>query len=201
MNILIKGKLQYTLILLIILLSFTFLIPALPLTDPLSISLTQRLQPPSFQYPFGTDDLGRDIFSRSLHGFALTVKVSILALLSSLMIGVFFGGIAGYLYDTWVDKIFNWIISLIFSLPFLLVMASIMSLMEPNIFNAYLILTLIMWVNPARIVRAEVIKTVNLPYIIALRAYGASEPFIFFMEFYLFAYNLPLFFQSVIFQK
>ena len=170
-----KGNIGKVTILLLILFTSTFLVPILPFQDPLRISLDERLSPPSLQHPFGTDELGRDVFSRVLYGFATTIRVSIFALLSSLVIGVILGGVAGYLYGTWVDNTFNWVISFIFSLPFLLIMVSIMSLMKPDIFNAYIILTLIMWVNPARIVRAEVIRTKDLDYVTALKAFGASE--------------------------
>ena len=159
----------------------TYLIPLLPLQDPLHIVLEERLFPPSFpNHPFGTDELGRDIFSRSLYGFATTVRVSIFALLTSLGIGIFFGGLAGYLYKTWIDNVFNWIVSLIFSLPFLLIMASMMSLLGPSIVKAYMVLTLVMWVGPARIVRAKVIKTKNLDFVRVIRSFGASEVYILF---------------------
>ncbi len=160
--------------------SLTFIIPFLPLQNPLDISLEQRFMAPDLHHFFGTDELGRDLLSRTLFGAATTIKVSIFALFSSLVIGVVMGGIAGYLYQTWVDSLFNWVVSLIFSLPFLLVMVSFLSLMTPNIFNAYLILTCIMWVNPARIVRAEVIRTRKLPHVTAFRAFGASEAHVLF---------------------
>jgi peptide/nickel transport system permease protein len=170
----------------------TFMIPVIPMQDPLAISLTERFSSPSFHHPFGTDELGRDLLSRTLSGAATTMKVSLFALLSSLFIGIIFGGIAGYLYQSWVDKMFNWIVSLIFSLPFLLIIVSVLSVIEANIFNAYLILTLIMWVNPARIVRAEVVRTRKQLYVTALRSYGASETHI------LFTAVLPVSIQSAV---
>lgn len=143
--------------------------------DPLAIDLNSKLAEPSQQHLLGTDELGRDVFSRVLNGFSTTMRVSILAMLVSLIVGVCLGGIAGYLYGTWVDLIFNWVVSLIFSLPFLLIMASVMSIIRPNIVNAYIILSCIIWVGPARITRAEVIKTKNLSYILAARAFGIPE--------------------------
>jgi len=177
MSFILKRNVSRPIFFLFILFSSTFVIPLLPLQDPLNIALDERLLPPSGEHPFGTDELGRDVLSRTVSGFATTVKVSIFALLSSLAIGIFLGGLAGYFYKTWVDDIFNWTVSFIFSLPFLLIMASIMSIMKPGIFKAYLILTFIMWVNPARIVRAEVIRTKNLDYVVATRAFGASEAY------------------------
>jgi len=148
------------------------LIPYLSFQDPLKIDLDEKLLNPSLHHLWGTDELGRDIFCRVLHGFSTTICVSIFALLSSLFIGICLGAIAGYLYGTFIDWIFNWIVSLIFSLPFLLIMSSVMSIINPGIVNAYIILTCIMWVGPARITRAEVIKTKNLNYVLASKAFG-----------------------------
>lgn len=158
-----------------VLLIFSIIIPLFPLQNPLQIDLSNRFSPPSYQFLLGTDELGRDMLSRLLHGAATTISISIFALISSLGIGIFVGAFAGYFYQTWFDKAFNWLVSLFFTLPFLLVMVSLLSLMEQNIFNAYLILTLIMWVNPARIVRAEVIRIRKLPYVRAFKSLGASE--------------------------
>lgn len=147
----------------------------LPLQDPLGSDLHSRLLPPSPDHLFGTDDLGRDLLSRTVHGFSTTVLVSVGALLSSLALGIAFGALAGYWGDGAVDRIFNWIVSVIMSLPFLLVMAAILSLTRPTIEKAYVILAGIMWVYPARIVRAEVMKTKALPYVEAARALGSTE--------------------------
>lgn len=168
-----KDKYRVNIILfLFILFIIGILIPYLSFQDPLKMDLDKKLTKPSLQYWWGTDELGRDIFCRVLHGFSTTICVSIFALLSSLFIGICLGGIAGYLYGTLVDWIFNWVVSLIFSLPFLLIISSVMSVIKPGIFNAYIILTCIMWVGPARITRAEVIKTKNLSYVLASKAFG-----------------------------
>ena len=168
-----KGKLVIKIgIFLSVLLLVSVFIPYLSTQNPLEINLDIKLMSPSLYHLWGTDELGRDIFSRVLNGFSTTIRVSILALLASLVIGICLGGIAGYCYGTWVDWIFNWIVSLIFSLPFLLIMASSMSIAGPGIVNAYIILSLIMWVGPARITRAEVIKTKSLGYVITAKAYG-----------------------------
>jgi peptide/nickel transport system permease protein len=151
------------------------LLPYISSQDPLAIDLDSKLVEPSQQHLLGTDELGRDVFSRVNNGFSTTMRVAILAMLASLVVGICLGGIAGYFYGTWVDLIFNWIVSLIFSLPFLLIMASVMSIIKPNIVNAYIILSCIIWVGPARITRAEVIKTKNLNHILAARAFGIPE--------------------------
>jgi peptide/nickel transport system permease protein len=143
--------------------------------DPLAIRLDDRLSPPSYTYIFGTDELGRDIFSRVMVGFSNTIKVSIMTLFSSLFIGVIFGSIAGMFYGTMIDRAFNWIAAMLFSLPFLLIVAAVMSIMEKNLLNAYLVMTAIIWVSPARIIRAGVIKARSAAFILAERAMGMGE--------------------------
>jgi len=160
---------------LLVLFALSYLLPFAATQDPVSLNLDNRFLAPSLDHLFGTDDLGRDVLSRVLHGFSITVMVSLAALVSALLIGIFFGSIAGYFYKRWVDWIFNWVTSLIISIPFLLIMASILSLTKPNIIKAYLILTGIMWVNTARLVRADVITRIHLEYVVASRAFGYPE--------------------------
>lgn len=143
--------------------------------DPLTIHLETRLKPPGPTYLLGTDELGRDILSRIMVGFSKTLNVSILTLFSSFFIGVITGSLAGVFSGTFIDRVFNWIASMLFSLPFLLIIAAIMSLMEKNLFNAYLIMTAVIWVSPARIVRTGVIKAGSSQFVLAERAMGMPE--------------------------
>jgi len=166
---------------LLFLFSISFIVFLTPLQDPLKIFLDSKLQPPSLAHLFGTDELGRDLLSRVVYGFCSTLLVSILALITSIIIGIIVGLVAGHYYGTLIDACVNWLSSLIFSLPFLLIMSSILFLIGPNIFNAYLALALIMWVSPGRIVRAEVIKLEQRQPIKTLRAYGMRETQIFFV--------------------
>lgn len=143
--------------------------------DPVQVNLGQRLVPPGMSHLFGTDELGRDLLSRVMVGFANTVQVSILCFVTSFIIGVFAGTLAGINYQGIVDRVFNWLAAMIFSLPFLLIISAILSLADKNLFNAYLVLTAIIWVSPARIVRAGVIRARTRPYVMAERAMGLSE--------------------------
>jgi peptide/nickel transport system permease protein len=153
----------------------SFLLPQFAQHDPLTIALAERLAPPGPAHWLGTDELGRDVLSRILHGAALTVGVSVAALVSALVLGIALGSAAGYFYRRWPDAVFVWCADFLSSIPFLLVMAAVLSLGEPGLKNAYLVLTAVMWVSPARIVRAEVIKTLPLDYVMAERALGKRE--------------------------
>ena len=153
----------------------SLLLPSITSWDPLQFSVEDRLQAPSKVHLLGTDDLGRDVFSRILHGARLTVSISVMALITSLFIGVVFGAVSGYYYGRWPDKIFGWLADLLTAVPFLVLIAAILSLTGPSIIKAYLVLAAVIWVGPARIVRAEVIRTMQLEYVQAERAIGASE--------------------------
>lgn len=143
--------------------------------DPLEIHLVDRLIPPDHTYLCGTDELGRDIISRIMVGFSNTIKVSIMTLFTSFFIGVAIGSVAGIFYKTFIDRVFNWVATMLFSLPFLLIITAVMSLMEKNLFNAYLVMTAIIWVSPARIVRAGIIKAKSSSFVLAERAMGMPE--------------------------
>jgi peptide/nickel transport system permease protein len=151
------------------------MLPWLPTQDPLAIMVGERFAPPSTIHLFGTDELGRDLFSRVIHGVALTVSISVAALLSSLAIGVLLGAGAGYYYNRWPDRLFSWVADFLMSVPFLVVIAAVLSITGPGLGRAYGVLTAIIWVSPARIVRAEVIKTLPLDYVSADRAVGTPE--------------------------
>lgn len=168
-----KAKFLGTWIL--VLFALSYLLPLAVTQNPLELNLDNSLLAPSLSHLFGTDDLGRDVLSRVLHGFSITVMVSLAAVVSALIIGTILGSIAGYFYKSWIDWLFTWITNLIISVPFLLIMASILSLTQPGIIKAYVILTCIMWVNTAKLVRAEVIKRMPLNYVMAARALGYPE--------------------------
>jgi peptide/nickel transport system permease protein len=153
----------------------SYLLPGLATYSPVDMRLDDALVGPSYSHLMGTDDLGRDVLSRVLHGFAITVTVSLATLISSLLIGALVGAVSGYYYQRRIDKLLGWVINLIISLPFLLIVASLLSLTQPSIEKAYVIITALIWVNPARIVRAEVLKTMNLDYVTASRALGSPE--------------------------
>ena len=160
---------------LLIVLAVSWLLPIFAPNDPLAVSIGARLSPPDMRNWLGTDDLGRDVLSRVMHGVSTTVTVSIVALLSSLAIGVAAGGIAGYFYERWPDKLVMWLADLLTSIPFLVMVAAILSIWGPGLVKAYFVLTAVMWTNSARMVRAAVIRTLPLDWVTADRAAGFSE--------------------------
>ena len=148
--------------------------------DPLQISLGQRLQSPSLSHPCGTDELGRDLLSRILHGFSLTISISIMATVTSFVIGAIAGSLAGYYQGHMIDIVFNMIVTIIFSLPFLLLVCAVLSVLSRSLANTYIILTMVMWVVPARIIRARVIQIRSAQFIVMQKAMGRSDAAILF---------------------
>lgn len=166
---------QRIVVALAVLVAISLLLPLLPTQDPLAIAIDQRLSAPNAIHWFGTDDLGRDMLSRVLNGAALTVGVSVLALLTSLAVGALLGSGAGYYYGQWPDRIFCWVADFVSAVPFIVLIASVLSLTGAGLYKAYFVLTAIIWVSPARIVRSEVIKTLPLDYVLAERSLGTPE--------------------------
>jgi peptide/nickel transport system permease protein len=143
--------------------------------DPAQLNLGGRLTSPGHGHWFGTDELGRDILSRTLYGsrVSLIVAVSVVAL--SLGIGVLAGIVAGF-YGGWLDVVLNVYLSNAFlALPGILLAIAFVAFVGPGLLNLILALTLSGWVGYARLVRAQVMAVKELEFVEAARALGASN--------------------------
>lgn len=148
----------------------------LPFADPLAVHLDEALSPPFSNHGLaGTDDLGRDLLSRIALGTSTTLGVSLAGMLVATLFGAIVGAVAGYLADGLIDIFISWVIDLTFSLPFLLVVAAALSVTEPALWKSYAVLAAVMWIQPARVVRAEVIRHRRLTYVLAARSLGVPE--------------------------
>ncbi len=143
--------------------------------DPAALHLEQRLLPPSHVFLFGTDELGRDIFSRILFGARLSLYVAITVVGFSLLVGGVLGAIAGY-YRDWRDTFLNvYVINAFMAMPGILLAIAFVAFLGPGLRNVILALTLSGWVSYARLVRAQVMAARNLEYVEAARALGAGD--------------------------
>jgi peptide/nickel transport system permease protein len=143
--------------------------------DPNQLNLNGRLLGPGIGHWFGTDELGRDILSRTLFGarISLTVAVSVVGL--SLLIGVVAGGLAGF-YGGMTDQIVNNYLSNAFlALPGILLAIAFVAFLGPGLVNLILALALSGWVGYARLVRAQVMTVKGREFVEAARALGASD--------------------------
>jgi peptide/nickel transport system permease protein len=162
-------------VLVVIFVLFALLAPIIAPRDPFFIDLPTRLQAPSASHWFGTDELGRDIFSRIVYGSRISLLVGGGVVSGSLLLGLLFGSIAGY-YGGRVDRFFNIIVMNAFlSFPGILLAIAFVAFLGPGLFNLILALVIGGWVGYARLVRAQVLAAREKEYVEAARALGASD--------------------------
>jgi len=151
------------------------LAPLIAPQDPARVDLPSRLQPASTAHWFGTDELGRDIFSRIIFGARISMLVGVCVVAGSLLLGIIFGSIAGYYCGT-IDRFFNIVVMNAFlSFPGILLAIAFVAFLGPGIFNLILALCIGGWVGYARLVRAQVLAAREKEYVEAARALGASD--------------------------
>lgn len=154
---------------------FALFAPWLAPRDPALIDLTHRLAGPSLAHWCGTDELGRDISSRLIHGARISMLVGSLVVIGSLSLGLIIGSIAGY-YGGRVDRFVNVVVMNAFlSFPGILIAIAFVAFRGPGIFNLILALSLGGWVGYARLVRGQVLAAREREYVEAARALGASD--------------------------
>jgi microcin C transport system permease protein len=135
---------------------------------------TQVLAPPSGEHLLGTDDTGRDISARMIYGLRLSVLFGLLLTICSSIIGVFAGSIQGY-FGGWIDIVMQRFMEIWDSLPLLLVLVIIASVIEPNLVSIFFIMLAFTWMKLVDLVRAEFLRARNLDFVRAARALGVSE--------------------------
>ena len=141
--------------------------------------LISRLQGPSAAHWFGTDELGRDVFSRILYGSRLSLTIGILPSIISLVVGIFFGLLAGY-FGGWVDNLIMRLVDIQLCFPFTLLALFIAAVLGSSLGNVILIAGITSWVRYARLVRGEILGIKEMEYIEAIRAAGGTDARIIF---------------------
>lgn len=161
----------------LIMISFISLLALIgPYLSPYSYSdqsLMSANQPPSATHWFGTDNLGRDLFTRILYGARISLSIGIVASLINLGIGVVYGGIAGY-FGGRVDSIMMRIVDILYGIPLLLYVILLMVALKPGLTNIFIALGLVYWLRMARIVRGQVLALREQEYVLAARLIGAG---------------------------
>lgn len=152
-----------------------FFAPWLAPADPNSLDLSGRLMGPSAQHWFGTDELGRDILSRTIYGARISLAVSVSVVGLSLAIGLLAGCAAGF-YGGWLDIIINiYVVNAFLALPGILLAIAFIAFMGPGLDNVIVALALSGWVGYARLVRGQVMTLKEREFVEAARALGASD--------------------------
>lgn len=159
----------------IVLLGVMALMPGLfTSADPTAVVLDQRLQSPSFQHPFGTDNLGRDLLSRTLHGGRVSLSIGVISRALAIMVGVVLGMMAGYA-GGWIDWLICRLVDSTLAFPSLLLAIGIAFFLGPGYLTLLISLTVVSWAPVARLVRTASVSVRNETYIEAARAANASH--------------------------
>ena len=178
-----QNKLAFAGLVVITVLSLTaILAPWLVLYDPAAQQLPDRLTGPSWNHPFGTDELGRDIFSRVLLGTRVSMRVGATVVLLSAVFGVLIGGTAGFVggrFDTFLTVV---VIDSFLAFPGILLAIALVAFLGPGLNRLILALVVMGWVGFARLARGQVLKVKTLDFVEAARALGASRLRIFLLH-------------------
>lgn len=142
--------------------------------SPTLVVMEDRFQSPGPEHWFGTDDLGRDVFSRVLYGSRVSISCGLITVLLSFVVGIFFGGLAGYVGGV-VDDVMMRFSEMIQSFPPLILAMVIAAALGPNISNSVLAMAIIWWPNYARLTRSIVISIKENDYVTASRVLGATH--------------------------
>lgn len=164
---------------LIILALSTAFAPYIATHDRDEINLAMVERPPSSQHLLGTDDLGRDVFSRLLYGGRVSLTVGLVAVSIYLCIGVVLGSIAGY-YGNVVDNVIMRITDVIMVLPFFPLALTMAAVLGPSVYNTMIIIGLLGWTGICRLVRGEFLSLRRRDFVEAAQAEGASDSRIIF---------------------
>ncbi len=149
--------------------------------DPFSQNLLERLQSPSITHWMGTDDLGRDVFSRLLLGTRISLSVGFVAVAIELVIGVTLGLLAGF-WGGKLDLVVMRLVDVMLSIPTIFLILAVLAFLGPNIYNVMAIIGLTSWPGLTRIVRGECLSVREREYIQAARIAGISTPRILFVH-------------------
>ncbi|MDP9039362.1 MAG: ABC transporter permease [Acidobacteriota bacterium] len=149
--------------------------PWLAPDDPGGLNLSGRLLGPGHGHWFGTDELGRDILSRTIYGARISLVVALSVVAISLSLGLIAGAAAGF-YGGWTDTVLNvYVTNAFLALPGILLAIAFVAFLGPGLFNLILALSISGWVGYARLVRAQVLAIREREFVEAARALGASD--------------------------
>lgn len=163
------------LVIITLLLAMAAFAPLFATHDPVTQNLSQRLLPPGTPgHWLGTDDFGRDIWSRIVYGARITLYIVALVALTAPVLGLLIGTVAGY-FGGWVDTVLMRVTDIFLAFPRLILALALVAVLGPGIFNAVLAIALTAWPPYARVARAETLTVRSSDYIAAVRLQGAGS--------------------------
>ena len=143
--------------------------------DPLAQNISARLKPPSAAHSFGTDELGRDIFSRVVHGARISLPASFFVVLVSTAVGSLLGATAGFV-GGFADEAIMRVADVTLAFPSIVLALAISAFLGPSLNNAILAACIVLWPEYARLMRSQVIVIRSNEYVVAARSLGMREP-------------------------
>ena len=161
-------------IVLLVLIAASMSAPLLTSQDPNAIDPTMTMKPPSLAHPMGTDNIGRDVFTRFLYGGRLSLWVGMLAIAIGATIGIIIGLLAGY-YGGWLDAGSSWLADVLLSFPDILLALAIIAVLGPGIVNAMLAIGIAFIPAFVRLTRSNVLGLREMEYVEAARSIGVTD--------------------------
>lgn len=142
--------------------------------DPILQNGEVRLLPPSLAHPFGTDNFGRDVFSRVIWGARIDLQIAAIGVVFPFLIGTVAGTVAGF-FGGWVDAALMRLIDVVLAFPFLVLMLSIITILGPGLGSFYIAMALVGWVSYARLIRAQILVLKTQDFAVAAQSLGFSR--------------------------
>jgi peptide/nickel transport system permease protein len=142
--------------------------------DPIAMDYNAIMQRPSAAHWFGTDNFGRDMFSRVIWATRVDMQIAIVSTLFPIVFGTMVGILTGY-YGNWLDAIFGRVVDLTVTFPFFVIVIAIVAVLGPGLRNMYIAIAVINWVFYARLIRGEIRVQKQTDYAAAARVLGYSE--------------------------
>lgn len=162
------------LILLILLAVLSPLLEGGVMANPGAQNLSRKLMAPNHSHPFGTDALGRDLLARTVAGARISLLIGLLATLTTILIGVTYGAVAGY-FGGAVDNIMMRVVDILYTLPFIFLVILLLGLFERSFVLLFVALGAVQWLTMSRVVRGEVLTLKERDYVNAARTLGGSH--------------------------
>ncbi|NIA10535.1 MAG: ABC transporter permease subunit [Nitrospiraceae bacterium] len=168
-------------IVVLVLFCASVLAPVISPYNPTDINVNAILSPPGPSHLLGTDELGRDVFSRMLWGARISLKVGFVAVGIAVVIGIIVGALAGF-YGGWIDSVLMRFVDMMLCFPSFFLILAVIAILEPSIYNIMAVIGITSWMGVARLVRAEFLRIREMDYVTAAKSMGASDKRIIFLH-------------------
>jgi peptide/nickel transport system permease protein len=162
------------LILLAVIVAMVIAAPLLTSYNPTTQDLNATLTGPSAHHLLGTDQLGRDTWSRLLYGGRVDLQVAFIAVLFPFILGTILGSLAGY-FGGWVDLVIMRVVDIVVAFPFYVLIIALVFVLGPGERSIYIAITVVGWVSYARIIRGEILVAKRQEYVLAAQSGGLSN--------------------------